>query len=324
MTSVSDDVSPGAQAAPSTLHAEPMYAQLMQAIGLAAVRLTPDGVVDFCNPVAERLFGWADGTGRGRSFADQVTESPEAMPAEPFAVAFGEGRAWAGRLVTSRRDPELGSAPATAVPIHDSEGAATGAVVLSLEHDSAVWPLLTGTLDGLLVVHRTGRVIYANSHAIHLLGARMLELQGLRVSSSAQPEAHGLGSLLVQRMSDHDRDAPFEFTVVRPSSPDLCIEATIAGTIPDGPLAGVRWRLRDVTHRRRLDERLEARAAELQSALESRVVIEQAKGFLAGRDGDSPDSAFERLRQYARANNLALREVARQLISREITLTQST
>jgi len=132
-----------------------------------------------------------------------------------------------------------------------------------------------------------------------------------------------LGNLLVQRMSDRDRDAPFEFSVVRASAPDLCVEAAIAGSNPDGPLAGVRWQLRDVTHRRRLDDRLEVRAAELQSALESRVVIEQAKGFLAGRDGDSPDAAFQRLRHHARANNIALREVARQLMSGEIDLPRS-
>ena len=200
----------------------------------------------------------------------------------------------------------------------------TGALVLSLDHDSALWPLLTGALDGLLVVHRTGRILYANRHAVRLLGAPMLDLQGLRVSSSADPEAVGLGKLLVQRISDHDRDAPIELRVARPSASDLWVEATIAATIPDGPLEGVRWRLRDVTHRRRLDERREERATELQAALESRVVIEQAKGFLAGRDGESPESAFQRLRHHARVNNLELREVARQLMSGEITLPRST
>jgi AmiR/NasT family two-component response regulator len=69
---------------------------------------------------------------------------------------------------------------------------------------------------------------------------------------------------------------------------------------------------------------MDARAAELQAALESRIVIEQAKGFLAGRDGDSPEAAFQRLRRHARENNLALREVARQLMGREITLPHST
>jgi AmiR/NasT family two-component response regulator len=78
--------------------------------------------------------------------------------------------------------------------------------------------------------------------------------------------------------------------------------------------------LRDVTGRRRLDRLERAKAEELQSALESRVVIEQAKGFLAGRDGGTPEAAFLRLRRHARDHNLTLREVARQLMDRQIPL----
>lgn len=57
-----------------------------------------------------------------------------------------------------------------------------------------------------------------------------------------------------------------------------------------------------------------ARAEQLQSALESRILIEQAKGLLAGRTGVSVDRAFEMLRSHARNNNLELVEVARALV----------
>jgi GAF domain-containing protein len=53
---------------------------------------------------------------------------------------------------------------------------------------------------------------------------------------------------------------------------------------------------------------------QLQGALTSRVVIEQAKGVVAERAQISLDSAFARLRSYARANNLRLSEVAAQVI----------
>jgi GAF domain-containing protein len=51
-------------------------------------------------------------------------------------------------------------------------------------------------------------------------------------------------------------------------------------------------------------------AVELQGALDSRVVIEQAKGVLVGRHGLTPRQAFERLRGLARDQRRSLAEVA--------------
>jgi len=54
-------------------------------------------------------------------------------------------------------------------------------------------------------------------------------------------------------------------------------------------------------------------AEQLQRALNSRVIIEQAKGILAGLANVDMDSAFKLLRSYARSNNLLLVDVARDL-----------
>ncbi|HYR64285.1 MAG TPA: GAF and ANTAR domain-containing protein [Actinomycetota bacterium] len=55
-------------------------------------------------------------------------------------------------------------------------------------------------------------------------------------------------------------------------------------------------------------------AEQLQSALNSRVVIEQAKGVLAERASVNVDDAFQMLRTYARNNNRRLHEVAEDVI----------
>jgi transcriptional regulator with GAF, ATPase, and Fis domain len=56
-------------------------------------------------------------------------------------------------------------------------------------------------------------------------------------------------------------------------------------------------------------------AVELQGALDSRVVIEQAKGVLVGRHGLSPREAFERLRGFARDQRRPLTEVAEAVVA---------
>ncbi len=58
--------------------------------------------------------------------------------------------------------------------------------------------------------------------------------------------------------------------------------------------------------------------AQLQGALSSRVIIEQAKGLLAERAHISVDIAFVRLRDYARQHNRRLSDIAHELIDGQI------
>lgn len=58
----------------------------------------------------------------------------------------------------------------------------------------------------------------------------------------------------------------------------------------------------------------EERQEQLQHALDSRIIIEQAKGMLAQRHGVDPGQAFEAIRRYSRENNRKLRDVARGIV----------
>ncbi len=59
-------------------------------------------------------------------------------------------------------------------------------------------------------------------------------------------------------------------------------------------------------------------AQQLQGALQSRIVIEQAKGVLAASTGLSMEDAFDAMRKYARRERRGLADVAAALVAREL------
>ena len=64
---------------------------------------------------------------------------------------------------------------------------------------------------------------------------------------------------------------------------------------------------------------LARRAAQLQEALDSRIVIEQAKGVLCERYSVDPDQAFQILRRGARSNRMRIHDLARRVVGSRTT-----
>lgn len=73
-----------------------------------------------------------------------------------------------------------------------------------------------------------------------------------------------------------------------------------------------------VVHDRDQAER-ERMTAGLQKALDSRVVIEQAKGYLAAECDIDPGPAYELIRHHARSNSIKARDVARAVLDGDLT-----
>jgi GAF domain-containing protein len=55
-------------------------------------------------------------------------------------------------------------------------------------------------------------------------------------------------------------------------------------------------------------------AEQLQHALSSRIVVEQAKGVIAGARRINPDAAYEMIREHARRRRIGVHEVARAIV----------
>jgi GAF domain-containing protein len=90
------------------------------------------------------------------------------------------------------------------------------------------------------------------------------------------------------------------------SSDDLAVASTFADMATSYIVSAS-----ELDRQRRVNE-------QLREALESRIVIEQAKGMLAAERGIPVDQAFEVLRRHARNNGVTLRSVARAVVSREL------
>jgi ANTAR domain len=84
---------------------------------------------------------------------------------------------------------------------------------------------------------------------------------------------------------------------------DLLAEGTVPGPRPPRPADG----LDEVT-------RLQASVRQLEHALSSRVVVEQAIGVLSERWGVAPRDAFEQLRRVTRSHGLRIHDLARLVI----------
>jgi len=89
---------------------------------------------------------------------------------------------------------------------------------------------------------------------------------------------------------------------------------TLAQALADAATIGI-------VHQRAL-ARQEILARQLQAALSSRIVIEQAKGFLAERLGVSVEAAFATLRSFARDHNRKLADVAAEVIDGRLDLAE--
>ena len=89
-------------------------------------------------------------------------------------------------------------------------------------------------------------------------------------------------------------------------------DAAVAQSVADAATIAI-LQTRVANERLRLNE-------QLQRALESRVIIEQAKGVIAQTRTVSMAEAFELIRRHARHNNTTLREVSQQISDRTLSI----
>jgi PAS domain S-box-containing protein len=281
----------------------------------AIIALTLEGVVTSWNPAAERLFGYTTEEIIGK-LAETVT--PKDRPEEMKDVL---ARVKAGQhidhleTIRVRKDGSVFPVSLTVSPICDADGAIVGTSMISrnmteLKHAVRyARSLIEATVDPLVTISPEGEITDVNEASIKVTGVPRGQLIGTEFSQHftdadkahrGYQRAFEQGSLIDYPLTLIHRDGTMT---------DVLYNASVYRDFNDNVL-GVVAVARDAAQLRQQQQL----SGQLQEALESRIVIEQAKGITAQRHRLTIDQAYQRMRTHARSNNASLRTVAEAIV----------
>lgn len=296
-------------------------AMQLAALGQAVITTDPDGVVVFWNHAAEELYGWTAEEALGRNIAELTVPQLEQQTAADIMTALRDGVTWSGGFTVRRKDGTTFPALVSDSGIYDGQ-TLVGIVGVSVNCGAALRPLLERSTDAALVMRADAVITYASPAVRQLFGWKEEEIVGTSAVPLLHPDdRRALGGFLEQAVTQPGAHPPLELRVRRDGGWDWA-EIAVTNLLDDPVVRGVVCNLR-LAVRRTAQEEAENRARQLETALRSRLIIEQAKGYLAGRDGIDPEVAFERLRKHARDNHLAIHDVSRQVVAGELPLRPS-
>ena len=291
-------------------------ADVLDAIGQAVIVTDLAGTVVRWNTAAEELYGWTAAEAVGNPISSLCVPEMARDVAEDILATVRGGSAWSGSFPVRRKDGTLFAALVTDSAIHH-EGELVGIVGVTTNLGAALEPLLDRSTDAALVVRADATIVFASTAVEQLFGWHQESLIGNSIVPLLHPDdLASLAAVLDKVVANSGPHPPVELRV-RCDDEWRWAEATLTNFFDDPSVRGLVCNLRLSPSRAALDA-AEVRAQQLQTALESRVLIEQAKGFLAAREGIEPDVAFQRLRLTARSSHRSLHEVAREVLSGEL------
>jgi len=291
--------------------------EILESVGQAMIVTDAAGVVVFWNRAAQEAYGWTPEEAVGRDIKDLTVPAVAQASAEDIMKALRTGVAWSGSFTVRRKDGTAFPALVTDSGIY-RDGELVGVVGVSTNIGRALRPLLERSTDAALLLRSDAVVSYASPAVRQLFGWED-SIVGTSVVPLLHPdERPALAQFMEQVVAEPGAHPALELRLLTEEG-WVWAEAALTNLLDDPDVRGVVCNLRR-SLRRAAHESAETRVAQLNTALKSRVIIEQAKGFLAARHDIEPDAAFERLRRYSRNHHLVIHEVARQVVARELDL----
>jgi PAS domain S-box-containing protein len=288
--------------------------RLLTFLGHAVIVTDLGGRIVRWNPAAERLYGWTAEEILGRNIADVTVSEAGQEHGDDIMRSLGEGKPWSGGFTVVRKDGSTFSALVTDVGVRTDDGRLAGIVGVSTDLGDALRPLLARSSDAVLVTSRSGTVSYASPAFTGLFHWPEEKVLGMHLWDLVHPDDR---PAVLQPAAREQRDEPpaLECRLRCPDGSWRWVEMVVSDLLDDPAVRGRICNIRDITERRTAQERLAELNEQLETALASRVVIEQAKGMLAERRGISVEEAFQLLRKHARDHNASLQDVATAVVT---------
>jgi PAS domain S-box-containing protein len=286
---------------------------VLSSLGQALIVTDLDGTVVRWNQAAEDLYGWTAEEALGRPITSLNVPEMWQEVAEDIMAALREGVPWSGGFPVRRKDGSMFTALVNDSGLYH-EDKLVGIVGLSINLGSALEPLLERSTDAALVIRADAVITFASNAVEQLFGWKHEEIIGTSIIPMLHPDDLDALAAVLNRVASHPgAHQPVELRVRRDGE-WLWAEAALTNFLDDPVVRGVVCNLRRSLGREAREE-AETRVAQLQTALDSRVLIEQAKGYLAARLDIDPDAAFQRLRTDARSSHRSLRAVAQEVVA---------
>jgi PAS domain S-box-containing protein len=259
----------------------------LRSIGDAVITTDVDARVTYLNEVAERLTGWTQLDGRGQPLAavfNIISEATREPVESPAARALREGVVvgLANHTLLIRRDGSEFPIDDSAAPIRDEEGRVSGCVLVfrdfsaqrRLEHDRAAQlhaarllaAIVESSDDAIISKSLDGMIQTWNAAAVRVFGHTAEEAVGRHISLVIPRERIDEEDRIIARLAAGERIDHFETVRMHRDGRRILVSLTISPIRDDsGTVIGASKIVRDITERRRAEERekqLLAEAAE--------------------------------------------------------------
>ena len=161
--------------------------------------------------------------------------------------------------------------------------------------------------DGLMVVNKDKVIVAANNEAKHLF-----QVMGINELLGKRTNHLEINWPLVGMVIDTGVATSKEFNFR-----GLLLDVRVLPVVPKAQGGSAIVILQDVTELRKKDEELErlnAELADLKESLETRKLLDKAKGILMAAHGMTEQEAYRKMQQYSMMQRISLKELAEKVI----------